>query len=369
MKIQPVDFNLPEEPPPVPRPQLRSRFWRLFEWQFSSVLRIPPAAPVQPIGSCSCSRDGSNEFEPSTAGLARMVQSFIEGSSERQPHRCGYRTDNSDDDPDSSSSSPSDVCDLLKSLVPCFCVSERNLLADAAHVIDRSKIGKRKDDSARKIFTDGLISLGYNASICRSNWEKSISYPCGEYEYVEVIIGRERYIVDIEFRSEFEVARATKAYREILQTLPSIFVGQSKRLKKIITIVSEAARQSLKKEGMPFPPWRKPEYVKAKWLSPYTRIYPCSTSRAPISRNGDTGFMLGKGFLKSPFLGREYSAGEPVFVLSESEESNEGDTIANFGGIGKGKEKEKEKKGVVITGNCLRKGVKIVTGLASVTKD
>jgi len=35
--------------------------------------------------------------------------------------------------------------------------------------------------------------------------------------------------------------------------------------------VSEAAKQSLKKKGMHVPPWRRAEYVKAKWLSPYTR--------------------------------------------------------------------------------------------------
>lgn len=93
----------------------------------------------------------------------------------------------------------------------------------------------------------------------------------GEHDYVDVIKEGERFIIDIDFRSEFEIARSTKTYNSVLQTLPCIFVGKADRLEKIIHVVSEAAKQSLKKKGMPFPPWRTAEYVKAKWLSPYTR--------------------------------------------------------------------------------------------------
>lgn len=103
----------------------------------------------------------------------------------------------------------------------------------------------------------------------------------GEYEYIDVMMGKERVMIDIDFRSEFEIARSTKAYKAILQILPYIFVGKCDRLQNIVTLASEAAKQSLKKKGMHVPPWRKVEYVKAKWLSPYTRItttpsMPCS---------------------------------------------------------------------------------------------
>lgn len=94
----------------------------------------------------------------------------------------------------------------------------------------------------------------------------------GDYEYIDVVIQGERLVIDIEFRSEFEIARSTKTYKSVLQALPNIFVGKCDRLQKIISIVSEAAKQSLKKKGMPVPPWRQADYVKAKWLSPYTRL-------------------------------------------------------------------------------------------------
>lgn len=94
----------------------------------------------------------------------------------------------------------------------------------------------------------------------------------GEYEYIDVIEEGERVILDVDFRSEFEVARSTGRYKSILQLLPFIFVGKADRLVQIVSIVSEAARQSLKKKGMHIAPWRNPEYMKAKWLSSYTRV-------------------------------------------------------------------------------------------------
>lgn len=86
-----------------------------------------------------------------------------------------------------------------------------------------------------------------------------------------MIVDGERLLIDIDFRSEFEVARSTGTYKAILQSLPYIFVGKTDRLGQIVSIVAEAAKQSLKKKGMHFPPWRKAEYMRAKWLSPYTR--------------------------------------------------------------------------------------------------
>lgn len=77
-------------------------------------------------------------------------------------------------------------------------------------------------------------------------------------------------MVDVDFRSEFEIARPTKTYKAILHTLPYVFVGKCDRLQSIVALASEAAKLSLKKRCMHIPPWRKVEYVRAKWISPYT---------------------------------------------------------------------------------------------------
>ncbi|KAK1399106.1 Translation initiation factor IF-2 [Heracleum sosnowskyi] len=266
LKIQPVDFSSSPVGPAFLKPAVKSRFKRLFERPFGNVLRI--TGPEKPV------MDDWDELEPSSACLTNMVKNFIEDSGEKQ-HKCCqgkcYCFNNSDSD-DEFDSRHTYVCQVLKKLVMCSSVSERNLLADSANIV--SKFSKCKIDEIRKTVTDDLLALGYDASICKSRWERAPTYPAGEYDYVDVIKQDERLIVDIDFRAEFTIARSTKKYNAILQILPHIFVGKADRLQKIVYIVSDAAKQSLKKNGMPFPPWRRADYVKSKWLSPYTRTGP-----------------------------------------------------------------------------------------------
>ncbi|KAF0912763.1 hypothetical protein E2562_019001 [Oryza meyeriana var. granulata] len=231
---------------------------------------------------------GGGEVEAGSVGLDRMVLSFMEDSAavERpQRGRCncfnGSNYEESDDDEDfflpSDHSAPApaaagDTLETLKGLVQSASVAERNLLADASRIAERCGKSYEGKAECRRAVADGLRALGYDAAVCRSRWEKTSSYPAGEHEYIDAVVGEEvRLIVEVDFRSEFEVARSTKAYRAALQALPPLFVGTPDRLGQIVAVVAEAARQSLKKKGLHFPPWRKPEYMRAKWLSPHVR--------------------------------------------------------------------------------------------------
>ncbi|KAG6384341.1 hypothetical protein SASPL_155852 [Salvia splendens] len=301
MRIQPID-SIPRDA--VKPPVFRSRLKRLFDRPFNGALRV--TSSEKPVTGGDKDGGGAAEFEPSSVCLDKMVQNFMEDNNEkpsaavkcaRNSCNCfnGNSNDSSDDELDffsdsiSANSSFSDPSDTLKSLTPCATLAERNLLADASKIVEKNnKTPKRKDD-LRKIVTDGLISLGYNASLCKSKWDKSpqfqlisfrnsilinqIGDDCvGEYEYIDVVVEGERVIIDVDFRSEFEIARSTSSYKAILQSLPYIFVGKTDRLIQIVAIASEAARQSLKKKGMHIPPWRKADYMKSKWLSPHLRL-------------------------------------------------------------------------------------------------
>ncbi|KAL7610780.1 uncharacterized protein LOC111878117 [Lactuca sativa] len=293
MKIQPIDnqsygesVNLEAPATVTTKPVLKSRLKRLFDRQFPSVLKNNS----EKTNGAGEVKDG--EFEPSSVCLAKMVQNFIEDTAPEKPkcgrNRCncfnGNINDSSDDEFDLSSASffgdshPSswfgDSSETLKSLTPCASVAQRNLLADTSKIVEKNKICKRKDE-LKKIVAEGLLLIGYDASICKSRWEKSSSYPAGEYEYLDVIVdGGDRVLIDIDFRSEFEIARPTGNYKAILQSLPYIFVGEADRLQQILSIVSEAAKLSLKKKGMHIPPWRKFEYMRSKWLSAHIRTLP-----------------------------------------------------------------------------------------------
>ncbi|CAJ1903014.1 unnamed protein product [Sphenostylis stenocarpa] len=283
MKIQPIDSPVPAEAirlEPV-KTVVKSRLKRLFERQFSGVLRNSTVGQEPPHPG----KDGPADIEPSSACLAKMVQSFMEENQEKHSasvkfarNRYTSFEDSSDAETqafgsfgDSNYSSSGETLEILKGLVACANLYERNLLADTTKIIEKNKATcKRKDDCCRKIVTEGLLALGYDASVCKSRWEKSTFCPAGEYEYIDVIMEKERMVVDVDFRSEFEIARPTKTYKTILQTLPYVFVGTCDRLQSIVAIASEAAKLSLKKRCMHVPPWRKVEYVRAKWISPYT---------------------------------------------------------------------------------------------------
>ncbi|KAJ4906850.1 hypothetical protein Rs2_10508 [Raphanus sativus] len=184
----------------------------------------------------------------------------------------GSGTESSDDESDSSddlgaSSASGEGRVTLKSLVPCTSIREMRLLGDVTKIVETSKSCKRN----LKIVVDELVRLGYDAALCKSRWDKSSSYPAGEYEYMDAIIDGERLLIDIDFKSNFEIARATKTYKSILQTLPCVFVGKAERLQRIVILICKAAQKSLKKKGLHVPPWRRAEYVKSKWMSPYVR--------------------------------------------------------------------------------------------------
>ncbi|XP_037443824.1 uncharacterized protein LOC119312193 [Triticum dicoccoides] len=241
------------------------------------------------------------EAEVGSVGLDRMVLSFMEDSAavERPPRgRCncfnGSNYEESDDEegfflPSGQASAPppsaaGDTLEALESLVQSASVAERNLLADASRIAERCGRTCKGKAECRRAVADGLRALGYDAAVCKSRWEKTPSYPAGEHEYIDAVVGDgARLIVEVHFRSEFEVARSTKAYRAALQALPPLFVGTSDRLGKIVSVVAEAARQSMKKKGLHFPPWRKPEYMRAKWISPHVRTGDKAAAPSPAA--------------------------------------------------------------------------------------
>ncbi|XP_065861050.1 uncharacterized protein [Euphorbia lathyris] len=369
MKIQPIDSLTPEEATPLEtvKPVVKSRLKRLFELQF---LKNSTADKVGVFCEPHFNKDsskGSVEFEPSSECLASMVQNFIEESNEKNSSaalRCGRSCncfnrncndsseDELDDFGDCNFLSFGESIENLKSMVACASVSERNLLADTAKIVEKNKICKRKDDGCRKIVIEGLLALGYDASICKSHWERSPTHLAGEYEYIDVIILGERLLIDIDFRSEFEIARSTKGYMSLLEILPCIFVGKADRLQKIISLISDAAKRSLKKKGMHIPPWRKAEYVKAKWLSPHTRARPNFASIEP--EKNQSSIPTATAIISESSLSvhsiEDAELGESVFTLS-SESSMEEESVM---------------RPPEIKSKSFQSGIKIVTGLASI---
>ncbi|KAE8719931.1 hypothetical protein F3Y22_tig00109924pilonHSYRG00086 [Hibiscus syriacus] len=87
-----------------------------------------------------------------------------------------------------------------------------------------------------------------------------------------------RVIIELNFRAEFEIARASEDYNRLVQRLPDVFVGKVERLSNVIKILCSAAKKCMKEKKMHMGPWRKQGYMQAKWLKSCER----NTSNQPL---------------------------------------------------------------------------------------
>ncbi|XP_019161521.1 PREDICTED: uncharacterized protein LOC109158140 [Ipomoea nil] len=135
-------------------------------------------------------------------------------------------------------------------------------------------------DSSKQILRRSVMGflrgLGYNAAVCKTKWEGSGGLTAGNHEFIDVIrpdaaAAAARYLVDLDFAAEFQIARPTKHYERFVQSMPRIFVGKPDHLKQILKAVSDGARRSLKSRGLHIPPWRKHRFMQNKWLGSYKR--------------------------------------------------------------------------------------------------
>lgn len=129
-----------------------------------------------------------------------------------------------------------------------------------------------------------LQSAGFNTAICKSKWRSSPDIPSGEHTFLDVIDNSNskkevRVIIELSFRAEFEMARASEEYNQLIKRLPEVFVGKIERLSSLIKILCLAAKKCMKDKKMHLGPWRKQKYMQAKWLKVCER----TTSSAPLS--------------------------------------------------------------------------------------
>uniref|UniRef100_A0A803M1P2 Uncharacterized protein n=1 Tax=Chenopodium quinoa TaxID=63459 RepID=A0A803M1P2_CHEQI len=129
---------------------------------------------------------------------------------------------------------------------------------------------------------DHNFNIDIDEGLCKSRWEKTGRFPAGTYEYIDVNVGKTRYIVEVFLAGEFEIARPTSRYTSLVEMIPSILIIKNTQvLKQIIRIMSNAMKESLKHANMLVAPWRRNGYLQAKYSSPYKR----TTNRDSIPKN------------------------------------------------------------------------------------
>lgn len=166
------------------------------------------------------------------------------------------------------------------------------LLAHVTRAVDIFSIFRKNKSIFNRNLMAYLREIGYNAGVCKTRWDSSGGLTAGNYELIDVISPESssptRYFIEANFAGEFEIARETESYGKLRSSLPRVFVGTSDDLKRILRLMCDEARRSLKINGLTLPPWRKNRYMQTKWLGPYRRTtnhFPAPSISSPVIPN------------------------------------------------------------------------------------
>ncbi|MCL7046759.1 hypothetical protein MKW94_024053 [Papaver nudicaule] len=209
--------------------------------------------------------------------LSDLVESFLERDDdngevdfkEHEKKKKGSKDDDLDEFMDDF-----ETRDMLKDLLSGRFADDYEVtrkIRDAAELAYKDIGLNSSGDGFKRRFMTRLRQRGFDAGLCKSRWEKTSRFLAGTFEYVDVIVSGNRYIVEVFLVGEFTIARPTNRYTSLLEVFPQIYVGKPDKLKQVVRIMCQASNQSLKKNDMPIPPWRRNGYMQAKWLSLYKR--------------------------------------------------------------------------------------------------
>ncbi|KAF8106924.1 hypothetical protein N665_0130s0088 [Sinapis alba] len=180
---------------------------------------------------------------------------------------------------------PSKILITLQDVLGTKGEKEKEIEEKIKSFIRRNKLSYKRDDEKKDVMekiVSKLRSDGYDASISRTSWDSSFDrlegcrvFRCTrKYEYIDVMVATDhdgadlskRVIIDLDFKSQFELVKQTRCYKDLTEMLPTIFVATEVRLKRVVSLVCNEMKNSMKEEGMSRPPWRTKKYMQAKWL-------------------------------------------------------------------------------------------------------
>ncbi|XP_027337084.1 uncharacterized protein LOC113850730 [Abrus precatorius] len=173
-----------------------------------------------------------------------------------------------------------DRVDDLHKLITTSNVSDSYKSLLHAHVSEAAEkfafLKERSLSLYRRNVMSFLREKGHNAAICKTQWDSSSGITAGNHEFIDVVHSgpttwQKRYFVELDFMGQFEIARPTSKYSEILSYVPGIFVGTEEELKRSVRVLCGVAKRCFRSRELTVPPWRKNWYMQNKWFAPYRR--------------------------------------------------------------------------------------------------
>ncbi|KAK3120115.1 hypothetical protein QOZ80_9AG0681900 [Eleusine coracana subsp. coracana] len=230
----------------------------------------------------------SSGSEHEAAALSSLVNEYLFEADPTVPAAAPVTADqdNSDGEDEgnkstSSSAAAADVANEIKDILDTACKSDemcRRLSADVTEAVEGFDDLRPNRSAFRRAVMSRLRDRGHDAGLCKLRWDKTHKMAAGSYEYIDVVVavsGAEadtrRFIVDVGFAAEFEVARPRPEFEAVRAALPEVLVAPADDARRVVRAASAAARRSLKSRGFGVPPLRKQRFVTAKWFGPYRR--------------------------------------------------------------------------------------------------
>ncbi|KAI3498973.1 hypothetical protein L1887_34762 [Cichorium endivia] len=251
------------------------------------------------VGDCDSS--GSEHSIETMKDLSDLVNSFIENGD----GVVDKDFDRKIDDECNSDGIDDDMEEIKESLTALF----RSKMGDSVRtnlLIEVVKAWRRVTEDNSSPLVPGskrrlmarLRDQGLDAGLCKSKWEKKGRLISGDYQYVDVNVARTRYLITISLSEEFETARPTDNYTSLLEILPQISVCKVEEMKEVVRIMCRGLKKTMNQRKMAVPPWRRREYVQAKWFGSYKR----TTNEFPTKGTSDFSDNKKKieGFISTP---------------------------------------------------------------------
>ncbi|CAK8564433.1 unnamed protein product [Lathyrus sativus] len=214
-----------------------------------------------------CESSGSEHSAEDSPDLSDLVKSFMEKNSVRED---SVVHDNDDGEFDWYDSEKKEILqEIFGDDDDDYNVKEK--IRREVEVAIELVAGDKSSPGFKRLVMSSLRERGFDAGLCKTRWERNKKFPSGDYEYIDVNFGGNRYIVEISLMAEFEIARPINQYASLLDEFPFVFVGKVEELKKVVRLMCTAIKDSMKTIKMHTPPWRRNGYMQAKWFNPYKR--------------------------------------------------------------------------------------------------
>eukprot|EP01025_Chloroclados_australasicus_P032440 TRINITY_DN328_c1_g2_i19.p2 TRINITY_DN328_c1_g2~~TRINITY_DN328_c1_g2_i19.p2 ORF type:complete len:295 (-),score=47.49 TRINITY_DN328_c1_g2_i19:172-954(-) len=160
---------------------------------------------------------------------------------------------------------------LIKNLISCTDVLEQKVRSDTAEIIkdmnDGNQMMRMNKDDLTNIGM-GLKEYGHDVRMRTAEGGGAEYLRQLHYQFLYVVnkTVRKAYIIDPNFKSNFYISCASPQYKQILQSVPEVFVGQASQLKGLIRLLCTQVEKCFEDEGIYTPPWRKESAMLSKWF-------------------------------------------------------------------------------------------------------